>query len=368
MITTHDRQMMARALQLARRGRYATRPNPTVGCVLVRDGAVVGEGFTQRAGGNHAEIQALENCDNPALARGATAYVSLEPCNHHGRTGPCVDALIEAGVAGVFVAMRDPNPAVSGQGIEKLRQAGIDVVEGLLAAEARAVNPGFFQRMESGRARLRIKLAASLDGRTAMADGSSQWITGPQARADVQRWRARSGAIVTGVETVLHDDPALTVRDESLDIPGQPLRVVVDSTLRTPPGCKLLAQAGNTLIAYAQDGGQAAKLEAAGAELLQLPGANGRVDLAALCRELAERQCNDILVECGARLAGSLLQQELADEILLYMAPALLGSSGRPLVDLPIDEMGSKVRLEIVELRRIGDDLRLTLQPQGREQ
>ncbi len=211
MICTLDRQMMARALQLARRGCYATRPNPSVGCVLLRDREIVGEGFTRPAGGNHAEIEALQSCKTGAMARGATAYVSLEPCSHQGKTGPCVDALIEAGIAGVYVAMRDPNPAVAGEGIARLEQAGLEVVEGLLEAEARAINPGFYQRMECGRPRVRVKLASSLDGRTAMADGSSQWITGPAARADVQRWRARSGAIVTGVETVIQDDPALTV-------------------------------------------------------------------------------------------------------------------------------------------------------------
>ncbi|MCZ6830659.1 MAG: bifunctional diaminohydroxyphosphoribosylaminopyrimidine deaminase/5-amino-6-(5-phosphoribosylamino)uracil reductase RibD [Gammaproteobacteria bacterium] len=363
MISTLDRQMMVRALQLARRGCYSTRPNPTVGCVLVRNGAVVGEGFTRPAGGNHAEIEALQSCKTTGAARGATAYVSLEPCSHHGKTGPCADALIEAGVAGVFVAMRDPNPAVTGQGITRLRQAGVDVVEGLLEVEARAINPGFYQRMESGRPRVRVKLACSLDGRTAMSDGSSQWITGAAARADVQRWRGRSGAILTGVETVIHDDPALTVRDESLNIPAQPLRVIVDSSLRTPPGSRILEQAGSTVIAYARESEQRAALEAAGAELLLLPGADGRVDLAALVKELATRQCNDILVECGARLAGSMLEQKLADEIVLYMAPVLLGSNARPLLQLPIDAMDNKVTLQMTDLRRIGDDLRLTLQP-----
>ena len=363
MMTTLDRQMMARALQLARRGCYSTRPNPSVGCVLVRDSEIIGEGFTRPAGGNHAEIEALLGCRGPGLARGATAYVSLEPCSHEGKTGPCVDALIEAGVAGVFVAMRDPNPAVAGAGIARLKQAGMDVVEGLLEAEARAINPGFYQRMETGVPRVRVKLAASLDGRTAMADGSSQWITGPAARADVQRWRALSGAILTGVETVLQDNPALTVRDESLDIPAQPLRVVVDSTLRTAADSKILQRPGETLIACAKAGGQAAVLEAAGAELILLPGTDGRVDLRALLAELATRQCNDILVECGPRLAGSLLEQGLVDEILLYLAPALLGSSARPLFELPIEGMDNKLGLQVADLRQIGDDLRLTLLP-----
>jgi diaminohydroxyphosphoribosylaminopyrimidine deaminase/5-amino-6-(5-phosphoribosylamino)uracil reductase len=363
VISDFDRQMMARALQLARRGCYSTRPNPTVGCVLVRDATIIGEGFTRPAGGNHAEVEALENCKSPRLARGATAYVSLEPCSHQGKTGPCAQALVAAGVARVVVAMRDPNPDVSGAGIALLMQAGIDVVEGVLAAESREINAGFYQRMETGLPRLRVKLAASLDGRTAMADGSSQWITGPAARADVQRWRGRSGAIVTGVETVIHDNPALTVRDESLDIPAQPLRVIVDSTLRTPPHSKIFTAPGSTLIAHAHQGEQGLALQAAGAELMHLPGADGRVDLAALLRELAARQCNDILVECGARLAGSLLQQKLVDEIILYQAPLLLGSKARPLFDVTIDAMANKVMLRLQDQRQIGDDLRLILRP-----
>lgn len=356
--------MMARALQLARRGCFSTRPNPSVGCVLLREGSILGEGYTRPAGGNHAEIEALSQCSQESAARGATAYVTLEPCSHRGKTGPCADALVQAGVARVVVAMRDPNPSVSGEGINRLRQVGIEVVEGLLEAEARRVNAGFFQRMETGRARLRIKLASSMDGRTAMADGSSQWITGAAARRDVQRWRALSGAIVTGVETVLHDNPAMTVRDQDLDIPAQPLRVIVDSALRTPPHSKILQQAGTVLIAYAEDNERAVELKSAGAELLQLPGTDGRVDLAALVDELAARQCNDILVECGARLAGSLLYRQLADEILLYMAPTLLGSNARPLFDLPLDDMGSKFDLQMTDLRRIGDDMRLTLLPE----
>jgi diaminohydroxyphosphoribosylaminopyrimidine deaminase/5-amino-6-(5-phosphoribosylamino)uracil reductase len=355
--------MMARALQLARRGCYSTRPNPTVGCVLVREDAIIGEGFTRPAGGNHAEIEALECCSSPAMAHGATAYVSLEPCSHQGKTGPCAQALVQAGVARVFIAMRDPNPDVAGAGIAQLRQAGIEVVEGLLEAESRVINAGFYQRMETGRPRVRVKLAASLDGRTAMADGRSQWITGSAARADVQRWRGRSGAIITGVETVIHDNPALTVRDESLDIPGQPLRVIVDSGLRTPPASRILAAPGSTLIAFARESGRSAALEAAGAELLQLPGSDARVDLAALLLELAARQCNDILVECGARLAAGLLERKLVDEIVLYQALVLLGSRARPLFELPIDIMENKVGLKLLDQRQIGDDLRLTLRP-----
>jgi diaminohydroxyphosphoribosylaminopyrimidine deaminase/5-amino-6-(5-phosphoribosylamino)uracil reductase len=327
-----------------------------VGCVLVRDGVVIGEGFTQRAGGNHAEIEALAACADP---RGATAYVTLEPCSHQGKTGPCVEALIAAGVAEVFIAMRDPNPAVGGHGLARLQAAGITVHEGLLAAQAEAVNPGFFKRMRTGLPRVRVKLAASLDGRTAMASGESQWITGPAARADVQKLRARSGAIVTGVETVISDDPALTVRDDSLDIPDQPLRVIVDSTLRTPPGAKLLSQPGQTLIACAAGEGAAP----GGAELIRLPGPDGRVDLPALLGELAARQINDILVECGPRLAGAFIAAGLVDELVVYMAPTLMGSKARPMLELGLDAMDEQRRLQVADIRRVGDDVRWTLLP-----
>ena len=359
MTTSFDRQMMSRALQLARRGTYSSRPNPTVGCLLVRAGKIVGEGFTRHCGGNHAEIEALINCRNP---RGATAYVTLEPCSHHGRTGPCAQALIEAGISAVFIAMRDPNPLVSGSGVEKLQGAGVKVVEGLLEQEAYQLNAGFFQRMRTGKPRIRLKLASSLDGRSAMASGESQWITGLAARKDVQEWRARSDAIITGVDTVIHDDPALTVREPGLDIRRQPLRVIVDSSLRTPPVSKILRQDGETLIAYARDTAQGPALQAAGAELLRLPGAEQRVDLAALVQILAGRQCNDILVECGSRLAGAFVQSDLADEILLYQAAILLGSEARPLLELPLRRMADKRQLRVTDSRRIGDDFRYILE------
>lgn len=359
MVTGFDSQMMARALQLAELGRYSTRPNPTVGCVLVRQQQVVAEGRTRPAGGDHAEVDALRQCTD---TRGVHAYVTLEPCSHQGRTGPCTQALIEAGVAAVFVAMRDPNPAVSGTGIEQLRAAGISVTEMPLEAVARPINAGFFQRMETGRPRVRLKLASSLDGRTAMASGESQWITGPAARADVQRWRALSGAIVTGVGTVLQDDPALTVRNPEYDIPQQPLRVIVDSQLRTPAHSQILQQDGVTLIAHCSAASGAALIER-GAQLLALPAIEGRVDLDALMSELAQRQCNDILVECGAELAGSLLAARRVDEILLYMAPALLGSAARPLAQLPLTTMDQKLELDVQDVRRVGADLRLQLQP-----
>ena len=355
---TTDIQMMARAIRLAQRGRYRTRPNPAVGCVLLRDGAIIGEGSTQRAGSNHAEIEALIAASD---ARGATAYVSMEPCAHAGRTGPCADALVAAGIARVVVATMDPNPE-GGGGVARLRAAGIPVDCGVLQNEAEAVNPGFFKRHQEGRPFVRVKLAASLDGRTAMASGESQWITGPEARADVQRLRARSGAIVTGIGTVLADDPALTVRDETLDIPDQPLRVVLDTRLRTPPAAALLSQSGQAIIATAAERDDAA-LRAAGAEIVSFPvGARG-IDLAALLALLARREINEVLVECGPRLAGAFLADELTDELVVYMAPVLLGSNARPLLSLPLDTMAARHRLAVTDLRQIGGDYRWTLAP-----
>ena len=355
-----DTQMMARAIQLARRGCYSTRPNPTVGCVLTCDGQVIGEGYTQPAGQNHAEIEALQACANP---RGATAYVTLEPCSHHGKTGPCAEALIEAGIAACYIALRDPNPAVAGEGIAKLQAAGIEVVEGLLQAEAETLNPGFYQRMRTGKPRLRVKLAASIDGRTAMASGESQWITGLAARLDVQKMRALSGAIITGVDTVLVDNPAMTVREESLEVPDQPLRVILDSRLRTPVDAGILQPPGQALIVYADQAADTTALAATGAELLAVAGVENRVDLQAVVAELAARQINEILVECGPRLAGAFVQQGLVDELVVYMAPTLLGSDARPLLELPITTMGAQQRLEVMDIRKLGEDYRWTLRP-----
>jgi diaminohydroxyphosphoribosylaminopyrimidine deaminase/5-amino-6-(5-phosphoribosylamino)uracil reductase len=362
MHSPRDLQFMARALKLARRGIYITRPNPAVGCVLVRDGQVIAEGSTQAAGGNHAEIEALQAATDSV---GCTAYVTLEPCSHQGRTGPCVRALIEAGVSRVVIAMADPNPEVGGEGVSQLRAAGIEVVEDVLSSEAESINPGFYRRMRTGLPRVQAKLASSLDGRTAMASGESKWITGTAARADVQQLRARSGAIVTGVGTVIHDDPAMTMRDERFDIPSQPLRVILDSGLRTPPAAKILQQPGQTLIAHARDNAVARGELAAHADLVALPGDDGRVDLHKLLEELASRQCNDILVECGARLAGAFLQQGLLDELVIYMAPTLMGSDALPLMELPLQQMSAQVPLEVVDLRQVGDDYRWTLAPKG---
>tara|TARA_R110002110_G_scaffold415860_1_gene658699 strand:- start:12124 stop:13236 length:1113 start_codon:yes stop_codon:yes gene_type:complete len=369
MTTAFDNAMMARALQLARRGRFSAMPNPHVGCVLVRDEAIIGEGFTQPAGGNHAEIEALQQAGD---ARGATAYVTLEPCSHKGRTGPCVDALLEAGVSRVVAAMQDPNPLVSGQGLEKLRAAGVIVECGLLEAQAEQLIAGFVARMRRGRGRVRAKLAMSMDGRTAMASGESQWITGAAARADVQRLRAQSCAIVTGVGTVLADDCALTVREAelglsaaeaSLAVQQQPLRVVLDSQLRTPATAKVLDNSAPTLLCHAADCDVPAHLVASPAMRLALPVAEHGLALAGLFDYLNARQCNEILVESGPRLAGAVLQAGLLDELVIYMAPALLGSSARPLLQLPLEHMADKVELQLQDVRRVGQDWRFTATP-----
>lgn len=361
-----DVRHMAQALALARRGLYTTAPNPRVGCVIARGASVIGAGFHSQAGRGHAEIMALAAARESVA--GATAYVTLEPCSHHGRTGPCVQALIDAGVARVVVAARDPNPLVAGAGIERLRAAGIEVSCGVLEREAHELNPGFFKRMTSGLPWVRIKLAASLDGRTAMADGQSKWITGAAARADVQRLRARSCAIVTGIGTVLHDDPRLDVRLEG-DGAGpqavrQPVRVIVDSRARMPPGARLLGEPGSVIVAT--DGTAAAReaaLAAAGATVLHLRHDGKGLDLHALFGHLAGAQCNEVLVEAGPVLAGAILRAGLADEIVVYMAPLLLGSTARPLFDLPFARLDEKVMLHIREVIAVGDDWRITARP-----
>ena len=368
-----DHQYMARALQLARRGLYTTDPNPRVGCVLVRDGAVVGEGFHARAGTPHAERHALAQAGE--RARGATAYVTLEPCSHTGRTGPCADALIDAGATRVVAAMEDPNPLVAGQGLQRLADAGIATAVGLLEAEARALNPGFVSRMTRQRPYIRIKIAASVDGRTAMANGESQWITGPAAREDVQRLRARSSAVITGVGTVLADRPSYTVRPRQWrlaeyrqhaaddDWVRQPLRVILDRTLRTPPDVPVVSALGHCLlVAGEQHPGRQNALGSAGAEVMLLPASGSGIDLQQLLIELNRRECNEVLVECGATLAGAFVREGLFDEILVYMAPTLLGSSARPLLGLPqLASMSEKVALKWQDVRHVGDDLRLTL-------
>jgi len=357
---------MARALELARHGLFSTDPNPRVGCVLLRDGEVVGEGWHERAGQAHAEPRALAAAG--PRARGATAYVTLEPCNHHGRTPPCTEALIDAGVARVVYALRDPNPLVFGAGRERLERAGIRVEEGLCEAEARELNAGFVMRMSQGRPFVRLKLAMSLDGRTALANGESRWITREAARADVQQWRAASSAVLTGVGTVLADDPGLDVRLP--DAPRQPWRVVLDSQLRTPPEARFIHRPGRSLLLCAQaSAGRRQALEAAGALVEQVTPAAGRgataqVDLPGALRQLARLSMNEVLVEAGATLAGALLAHGLVDELIVYMAPVLLGPDARPLVQLPaLARLQDSARWRYTDLRSIGDDLRLTLRP-----
>jgi diaminohydroxyphosphoribosylaminopyrimidine deaminase/5-amino-6-(5-phosphoribosylamino)uracil reductase len=352
---------MARALELGRRGLWTTDPNPRVGCVIANGERVVAEGWHERAGGAHAEAAALAAAG--AEARGATAYVTLEPCSHHGRTPPCADALIAAGVARVVYAMRDPNPRVDGDGIARLAAAGIAVEGGVLERESRELNPGFISRMTRGRPWVTVKLAASLDGGTALPGGDSRWITGDAAREDVQRLRARSSAVMTGSGTVLADDPRLDVRLAGAT--RQPLRVILDSKLRTPAGARILAPPGQALIlCTAEDRERAAGLRAAGAEVATVAAAGGGVDLAAALALLATREINELLVECGAGLAGALLGASLVDELDLYLAPALLGRGARPLVELePPATMADRLEFSIVERQDVGGDLMLRLRP-----
>ena len=367
-----DHAFMARAVQLAELGRFTTDPNPRVGCLIVRDGHIVGEGWHRRAGEPHAERHALIEAGE--RARGATAYVTLEPCCHQGRTPPCTDGLLEAGVARVVCAMVDPNPLVAERGLRLLAEAGVAVETGLLEAEARALNPGFIKRMERGRPYVRCKLAASLDGRTAMASGESQWITGEAARRDVQRLRAGSSAILTGIGTLLADDPSLNVRLDADDLPGlrpgeairQPLRVVLDSRWRTPASARILTLPGITLIVGAvDDPGRMAELKGAGAEVFLCPGESGQVDLAALMSELARREINEVLLETGPTLAGAAVSEGLVDEILIYLAPHLMGDAGRGLFSLPgIDRMRDRIPLAIVDVCAVGRDLRITASPE----
>ncbi|MFN3714760.1 MAG: bifunctional diaminohydroxyphosphoribosylaminopyrimidine deaminase/5-amino-6-(5-phosphoribosylamino)uracil reductase RibD [Alcanivoracaceae bacterium] len=363
-----DRGYMQRALALAERGCYTTDPNPRVGSLIVRDGVVVGEGWHERAGEAHAERHALTRAGEQAC--GATCYVTLEPCSHTGRTGPCADALIAAGVVRVVVAMQDPNPLVAGQGLERLRGAGIVVECGLLEDQARALNPGFIKRMETGLPLVRVKLAMSLDGRTAMASGESKWITGAGARHQVQRLRARSSAIITGIGTVLADNPALTVRGEDWpdqDYPGpvrQPLRVVLDRRLQMPLDAQLLNAPGEVLLISQAAPAMMAALRERGVEVLPLPGSGSGSDLRELLRLLAERGCNEVLVEAGATLAGAFVREQLFDELVVFMAPTLLGSSARPLLLLPeIATMAEQQRLELIDVQPVGQDLCLRYRP-----
>ena len=351
-----DHSMMARALRLAEHGLWTTTPNPRVGCVLVRDGWVVGEGWHAKAGEPHAEVQALNVAGR--RARGATAYVTLEPCSHHGRTPPCAEALIEAGVARVVAAMTDPNPLVAGQGLALLEAAGIETACGLLETEARELNIGFVSRMTRGRPWLRLKAAASLDGKTALNNGLSQWITGPDARRDGQRWRARACAILTGIGTVRDDDPQLNVRD--LETSRQPLRVVVDSKLETPLIARILQGGPCLIVGAVEDAAKIELLRSTGAEVLIFPNAAGKVELKDLLDELGRRGINEVHVEAGFKLNGSLLCEGLVDELLLYLAPCLIGHDASGLFNLPeLTALDQKKPLKIRDLRQVGENIRV---------
>lgn len=356
MFSPADREHMAEALRLAEKGLFTATPNPRVGCVIVRDGEVAGTGWHEKAGAPHAEVLALRAAG--ARARGATAYVSLEPCSHHGRTPPCADALIGAGIARLVAAMQDPNPQVAGNGFARLRAAGIQVESGLMQEAAQALNVGFVARMRRGRPWVRMKIAASLDGRTALANGQSQWITGPEARRDGHAWRARACAVLTGIGTVRDDDPQLNVRE--VETPRQPLKVVVDSKLQLQPSAKLLAS-GKVLVATAtEDTSGIAALQAAGAEVLLLPNAQGKVELTQLMRELGRREINEVHVEAGTKLNGSLLRENLVDELLLYLAPGILGDSARGMFSLPqLADLAQKRLVQFADVQTIGSDLRI---------
>lgn len=365
----HDTRHMARALELARKGVYSTHPNPRVGCVIVRDGETVGEGWHVQAGGPHAEVHALHQAG--ARAQGATAYVTLEPCSHHGRTPPCADALVKAGVARVVVAMQDPNPQVAGQGLQRLRHAGIAVTCPMLADEARALNPGFLKRMEHGQPFVRVKLAMSLDGRTAMANGESQWITGAAARSAVQRLRAQSSAVLTGADSVIADGARMTVRAAELGLDAEatglatrrvPLRILIDGRLRVPLDAPFF-QAGPALVVTCAEATAHPQYARGGHELLSLPGESGQVDLRALSSELARRGINEVLVEAGPSLAGAFARQGLVDEYQIFIAAKFMGSTARPLLDWPLAHMSEAARLQIIDMTAVGEDWRVTAIP-----
>jgi diaminohydroxyphosphoribosylaminopyrimidine deaminase/5-amino-6-(5-phosphoribosylamino)uracil reductase len=372
---------MATALKLAARGIFSPHPNPRVGCVISNTQNILGRGWHEFAGGPHAEIAALRDAREDV--KGSTAYITLEPCSHHGRTPPCTEALLSAGISRVVVASADPNPQVNGQGLKKLRDAGLAVETGLMAAEAEALNPGFFMRMRKGRPWVRVKSAISLDGRTALGNGDSKWISSEASRRDVQKWRARSSAILTGIGTVLADNPAMNVRldnkqpgqNEQSWQPGrhgqdghapgrQPLRIIADSRWRTPPGSRILADPATAIIAGTRDVAVPPELEATGAQCISLPATAGRTDLVALFSRLAEMELNEVQVEAGAHLCGALLKDRLVDEILIYQAPQLLGEGGPgPFNFGPLESMDERTHLKLLESRRLGNDWRLRLEP-----
>ena len=353
-----DLQYLARTIQLAEKGLYTTQPNPRVGCVIVLNNEIIGEGYHHKAGGPHAEIHALQQAgDN---ARGATAYVSLEPCSHQGKTPPCADALIKAGISRVVCAMQDPNPLVAGKGLKKLEQAGIETLSGLMQPAAEKLNPGFIKRMQSGLPFVRVKLAMSVDGRTAMASGESKWITGEHARADVQKLRARSSVVLTGSGTVLADNPSMNVRVSSEELncenePHQPLRAIIDSDLKISRESKIFQQQGETLVFSIQ----------LAESVITVAEKDSHVDLAEVLKYLADKhQANEVHVEAGSELCGALLAQQLVDEIVVYIAPHIMGDSAKGLFHLPgLEKMQQRINLEIKDIRSIGKDWRLTAVP-----
>ena len=366
---TDSSPFITQALGLAAQALFLSNPNPRVGCVIADgNGTVLGQGFTQQAGGPHAEVMALRDAQARGHdVRGATAYVTLEPCSHHGRTGPCCDALVQAGIARVVASIADPNPLVAGQGFARLRAAGVEVEVGPGAAEARELNIGFFSRMVRGIPWVRMKTAASLDGVTALANGTSQWITSPQARADGHAWRARACAVLTGIGTVLEDDPLLNVREVAT--PRQPHLVVVDSRLQTPVDARLFEVPGRQVLIYAAQGDErkSEALQTRGARVVVLPNAQGKVDLPAMLRDLGARGVNELHLEAGHKLDGSLIREELVDEILLYAAPLLLGSGGAGLAHWgPLQSLADGMRLDFQSVERVGPDLRIIARAAGR--
>ncbi|MES0327578.1 MAG: bifunctional diaminohydroxyphosphoribosylaminopyrimidine deaminase/5-amino-6-(5-phosphoribosylamino)uracil reductase RibD [Gammaproteobacteria bacterium] len=361
-MSDQDHTFMQRALRLAQKGLYSTDPNPRVGCVLVKDGNIVGEGWHKKAGEAHAEVLALRQAGNDAKA--ATAYVTLEPCSHTGKTPPCAEALVQAQVGRVVVAMQDPNPLVAGQGLRRLQDSGIEVKSGLMEVQARALNPGFIKRMETGLPYVRVKMAMSLDGRTAMASGESQWITGEAARQDAQLLRARSSAVLTGIGTVLSDDPSMNVRlsaeELNVDEVRQPLRVVLDSELRFPAKAKIAEVDGDVLVMTTSS----SHVDNPDCQLVKIAEKDGHIDLKSALKYLAEKEINEVHVEAGAILSGAFLQQQLVDEIVVYMAPHIMGDEARGLFALPgLSKMQDRISLDIQDVRMLGKDLRITAKP-----